>query len=134
VSKVVITCAFPGDAAALKGRFLQFCCTRLFSFSLSLVCCTYVVCFFPCIQVRQQQQQPPGSLPHHNVFSFFQVSGGDWTTGALGCMASPGGSPTLLVASGNTPEGLLQDLSSPPLQGWKKKVCFFFLETLVATS
>jgi hypothetical protein len=67
------------------------------------------------------------------LFSFFQVSGGDWTTGALGCMASPGRSPTLLAASENTPEGLLQDLFSPPLQGWKKKVCFFFLETLAAT-
>jgi hypothetical protein len=47
-------------------------------------------------------------------------------------MASPGGSPALLVASENTPEGSLQDLLSP-LQGWKKKVCFFFLETLAAT-
>jgi hypothetical protein len=48
-------------------------------------------------------------------------------------MASPRGSPALLVASENTPEGLLQDLLTPPLQGWKKKVCFFFLETLAAT-
>jgi hypothetical protein len=89
------------------------------------VCCTFSA-FVVHIQVTSTNSLP--SSPNIFLSSLWKL----WKTGALGRMASPeeaaaaaAASPTVVLSGSNLQEGVvIQELSSPPLQGWKKKVCF----------
>jgi hypothetical protein len=89
------------------------------------VCCTFSA-FVVHIQVTSTNSLP--SSPNIFLSSLWKL----WKTGALGRMASPeeaaaaaAASPTVVLSRSNLQEGVvIQELSSPPLQGWKKKVCF----------
>jgi hypothetical protein len=90
----------------------------------------YFFCF--CCSHSSNQHKLSSIITKHFSFNLWRL----WKTGVLGRMASPeeaaaaaaaaaAASPTVVLSGSNLQEGVvIQELSSPPLQGWKKKVCF----------